>query len=82
MKSSPDGLGTVENESGSAKHLNGTRLPRYRQKCARERKTWKRAPTASIPLKKSLIPQNMQMSPDALGTVENESGSTKLENDT
>jgi hypothetical protein len=39
MKSSLDDLGTVENESGSAKHENGTRLPRYRQKCVRERKT-------------------------------------------
>jgi hypothetical protein len=30
---------TAENESGSAKHENGTRRPRYRQNRVRERKT-------------------------------------------
>jgi hypothetical protein len=28
----PDGLGTAENESKSAKHENGTRRPWYRRK--------------------------------------------------
>jgi hypothetical protein len=32
MKTGPDALCTVENESGSAKHENGTRRPRYRRK--------------------------------------------------
>jgi hypothetical protein len=32
MKTGPDALGTVENESGSAKHEYGTQGPRYRQK--------------------------------------------------
>jgi hypothetical protein len=30
MKTGPDALGTAENESGSAKHDNGTRRHRYR----------------------------------------------------
>jgi hypothetical protein len=32
-------LGIAENNSESAKYENGTRLPRYRQKRVRERKT-------------------------------------------
>jgi hypothetical protein len=32
MKTGPDALGNVENESGRGKHENGTRRPRYRQK--------------------------------------------------
>jgi hypothetical protein len=32
IKTGLDALGTVENESGSAKHENGTRRPRYRRK--------------------------------------------------
>jgi hypothetical protein len=39
MKTGPDALGTAENESGSAKHENDTRRPRYRGKLLRERKT-------------------------------------------
>jgi hypothetical protein len=39
MKTGADAHGTVENESGRAKHENGTRHPRYRQKRVRERKT-------------------------------------------
>jgi hypothetical protein len=39
MKTSPDALGTVENESVSAKHANGTLRPRYRPERVRERKT-------------------------------------------
>jgi hypothetical protein len=32
MKNGLDALGTAENESGSAKHGNGTRRPRYGRK--------------------------------------------------
>jgi hypothetical protein len=32
MKTGADALGIVENESGSAKHENGTRRPQYRPK--------------------------------------------------
>jgi hypothetical protein len=39
MKTGPDALGTNENESGSAKHENGTRRLRYRRKRVWERKT-------------------------------------------
>jgi hypothetical protein len=38
MKTGPDAPSTAENESGSAKHENGTRRPRYRRKGVRERK--------------------------------------------
>jgi hypothetical protein len=39
MKKGTDALGTVENESRSAKHENGNRRPRYSRKRVRERKT-------------------------------------------
>jgi hypothetical protein len=39
MKTGPDALGTVEIESGSAKHENWTQRPQYRPKRVRERKT-------------------------------------------
>jgi hypothetical protein len=39
MKTGPDALGNAENNSGSEKHENGTRRPRYRRKRVRERKT-------------------------------------------
>jgi hypothetical protein len=39
MKTGPDALRNAENESGSAKHENGTRPPPYRRKLVRERKT-------------------------------------------
>jgi hypothetical protein len=32
VKMGPNTLGTIENESGSAKHENGTQRPRYRRK--------------------------------------------------
>jgi hypothetical protein len=38
IKSRLDALRTVENVPGSAKHDNGTRVPRYRRKRVRERK--------------------------------------------
>jgi hypothetical protein len=82
MKTRPDAFGTAENESEHAKHENGTRHPRYRRKRLLERKTWKRDPTPSVPPKMSLGTQNMKTGPDALGTVENESGHTKHENET
>jgi hypothetical protein len=38
MKTGPDALGTVENETWSAKYENGTRRRRYRRKGVKERK--------------------------------------------
>jgi hypothetical protein len=39
MKTEPDTLGTAENESGRAKHENGTRRTRYHRIRVWERKT-------------------------------------------
>jgi hypothetical protein len=39
MKTGPDALITAPNESGSAKHENGTLRSRYHPKRVRERKT-------------------------------------------
>jgi hypothetical protein len=36
MKTGPDALSIVGNESGCAKHENGTGLPQYRRKQVRE----------------------------------------------
>jgi hypothetical protein len=80
MKTRPNALGTIENESGSAKHEIGTRRPRYRRKRLRESKIRKWDTTHSVPQKTSPGAQNMQTGPDALGTVENGSGSAKHEN--
>jgi hypothetical protein len=60
MKMRPDALDTSENESGSAKHENGTRRTRYRQKQVRDRKTLKRVPTPSVTPKMSQSAQNMK----------------------
>jgi hypothetical protein len=81
-KMGPAALGTVENESGSTKHENETRRPRYRRKRVRARNTLKRDPTASVLPKTSQGAQNMKKGPDALGTAENESGTAKHKNGT
>jgi hypothetical protein len=73
MKTGPDALGTAENESGSAKHENGTRLPRHRRKRVRANKTRKRDPTPSVTPKMILGAQNKKTGPDSLGTADNES---------
>jgi hypothetical protein len=44
MKTGPDALGTVENESGSVKKENEIQRPRYRRKRVRARKNIKRDP--------------------------------------
>jgi hypothetical protein len=75
-------LGIVENESGSAKHENGTRRPRYRRKRVRGRNTLKRYPMPYVPPKTSPGAQNMKTGPDTLVTVENETGRAKHENET
>jgi hypothetical protein len=75
-------LAIAENESWSAKHHNGNRRPRYRRKRVRARKTLKRDPPPSVPLKISPAAQNMKTGPVALGTAENESGRTNLKNGT
>jgi hypothetical protein len=80
MKTGPDALVTPENESGRTKHEKGTRRPRYRRKGVRTRKTRKRDPTTSLPLKTSPSAQNMKTGPYALVTAENESGRAKHEN--
>jgi hypothetical protein len=82
IKTGPDALCTAENMAGSAKHENGTRRPRYRQKLVPSCKTWKRNMSPSGPSNISLGAQNMKMGPDALGTAENMSGSAKYENGT
>jgi hypothetical protein len=78
----PDALGAVKNESGSAKHANGTRRPQYRWKWVRERKTWKWDPTHSLPSQTSPRVQNIKTGPDALCTAQNEYGNAKHENGT
>jgi hypothetical protein len=46
MKTGPDTLGTVENESRHAKHESGTRHTPYRRKRDRGRKIMKTGPDA------------------------------------
>jgi hypothetical protein len=82
MKTGTDALGSAENESGRAKREKGTGRPRYRRKLVRERKTEKKDPTPSVPLKTSSGAQNMKMGPDYLGTAENDSESAKHEKGT
>jgi hypothetical protein len=82
MKTGTGALGTVGKESGRAKHENGTRCPRYHRKRVRERKTRKRYPTLSVPLKTCSGAKNMKMGWEALGTAKNESGRAKHENGT
>jgi hypothetical protein len=82
MNTGLEDLGTDENESGSAKHENGTQRPRYRRKCARERKTRKRDSTHTVPLKTNSGAQNLKIRLDALGTAEYEFGNAKHENRT
>jgi hypothetical protein len=82
MKTGLDAVDTAEKEFGRAKHENGSRRPRYRRKLVRERKTWKHEPMPSAPPKTCMGTQNMKTGADALGTVENESGSAKHEHRT
>jgi hypothetical protein len=81
-KTAPDALGTDKNESGRAKHENGTRRPRYGRKRVRACKTRKQDPSPSVPTKTSLGAQNIKKGPDALATAKNESGHAKYENET
>jgi hypothetical protein len=82
VKTGPDSLGTTENESGSAKHENGTLRPPRLRKCARDRKTWKRVPWPQAPPKTITVAQNMKTGLDALGTAQNDKVSAKHENGT
>jgi hypothetical protein len=82
MKMGPDDLGTTENESGHAKHENGTRHPPYRRKLVRELKIGKRVSTPSVPPKMSQGKQNMNTGQDTLGTAEDVSGNVKHKNGT
>jgi hypothetical protein len=82
MKTGPDAHGTAQNESESAKHENRTRRPWYRPKRVLEPKTLKQDPAPTVPPKMSPGAQHMKMRPNALGTVQNESGSIKHETGT
>jgi hypothetical protein len=82
MKTGVDAVGTAKNECGRAKLENGTGRPRYRQKCVRDRKTWKREPWHSVLPKMSQDAQSMKTGRDVRGTIEHESRSVKLENGT
>jgi hypothetical protein len=82
MKTGPDTLGTTENESGSAKHENKTRRPRYRRKQVRMRKSRKQDPTPSVQSITSPGAQIKKTGPDALGTAKNEFEGTQHENGT
>jgi hypothetical protein len=78
LKKGGNAIGIVENEFRSAKHEIGTWHPQYHRKWVRERKTWNRDPTPSIPPKISPVAQNMKMGVDALRTNENEFGRAKI----
>jgi hypothetical protein len=78
MKTGPNAHETAENESGSAKHENGTRRPPHCRKRVRERKTIKRDPTPSLPPKMSTDAQKKKKGPNALDIAENEFGSQKI----
>jgi hypothetical protein len=82
MKTGHDALKTVENESGSAKHKNGTRRPPYRRIRVRERKTRKRDMSHPVLPETSLGAQNMKKGPATPYAAENEPGSVKHENGT
>jgi hypothetical protein len=77
METGHDALGTAENESGRAKHENGTRRRRYRWKWLWGCKTGKRDPTPSEPPKMSPGAQNKKTGSDAPDNAANEFGSTK-----
>jgi hypothetical protein len=61
MKTGPDALGTVANESGSAKHENGIQRPPYRPKRVWERKSFKQESMPSWPPQTSPGAQNMKI---------------------
>jgi hypothetical protein len=82
MKTRPDVLGNGPNESGSVKHENWTRRPRYRPKRVRVRKRCKRVPIPSVPSKMNPGLQNMKTGPNALGSTQKEFESAKYENGT
>jgi hypothetical protein len=79
MKTGPYTLGTAANESGSIKHENGTRRPRYRRKRVKRCKTLKRDPKPPELPNTSLSAQNKKTRPNALDTAENEFGRAKIE---
>jgi hypothetical protein len=89
MKTGPDARGIAEDVSGSAKHKNGTRRPRYRRKRVGRAKHKKLGPTPSVlpsvPPKMSSGAQNMKTEPEApipsktsLGAQNMESGHDAL----
>jgi hypothetical protein len=79
MKSWPSALGTVQNESRSAKCENWTRRRRYHRKWVMNWKTWKVDLTPSVHSKICPRAQNIKTGPGAVGSVENDFSSTKLE---
>jgi hypothetical protein len=81
VKKGPDALGTAKNMFGSGKHEN-EKGQGYRRKRVLASKTRKWDPMPPIPLKTCSGAQNVKTGPDALGTIENESGSAKHEKGT
>jgi hypothetical protein len=79
MKTGPGVLGTAQNDSGTAKHENGTQGPRYRPKQVRERKL---DPAPSVLPKTGPGAQNMKIGPGVVGTAQNEYGTAKHKNGT
>jgi hypothetical protein len=77
MKTGANDLGTIENQSGHAKHKNGTQCPRYCRKQVRANKIWKWDSTHAVPPKMTPGAQNVKTGPSTLGTAENESGHSK-----
>jgi hypothetical protein len=65
MKTGPDALGIAGNESGHAKHANGTRHPRYRGKRVRECKTLNQDLTPSVLRETTLGAQKIKTGPGA-----------------
>jgi hypothetical protein len=82
MKMGLDALRTAENESGIAKHENGTRHPQYRRKRVWGCKIGKQDPTPTEPPKTSPGTQYKNTGSDASAIAENESRSKKHENGT
>jgi hypothetical protein len=80
MKTGPDALGTVENESCAQYMKTGPDALRTIENEYGRTIYEKRDPTPSVSPKTSLGAQNMKKGPEALGTAENESGSPKHEN--
>jgi hypothetical protein len=80
MNTGPDAFGIIENETTSAKYEKpdpSFKLGPRSWTRVWERETRKLDPAPSVPPKTGLRAQNMKTGPNALGTVEIESGNAK-----